>query len=280
MALTLSRRAVGCEYTTPSSAGDTCSRFASSWRLSVDTLQHLDPGISCLSLDTNQSYCVIDTVTEDTEEPSTSTTLVTTTTITTTTTSTSPSNSPTIPGIADNSDIFYKVSSGGQCGTIAASHGITVEQLNSWNNCTNLWLRYYICVHVAGVQPPLNQPPTGPLRANFPNPGVADNFDDFYQVSLGDHDQLRSWNSEINADCTNLWPDYYICPTNPEPTDEPSGPTPQMPGIVDNCKSSHLIQSGNSSWSIYTDAGITFEQFRRWNAQVDAACNNLNNPTG
>jgi hypothetical protein len=48
-----------------------------------------------------------------------------------------------------------------------------------------------------------------------------------------------------------------------------------MPGIVNNCKTFHLIQSGDSCWSIYTEAGITFEQFRTWNTQVDAACSNL-----
>ena len=61
----------------------------------------------------------------------------------------------------------------------------------------------------------------------------------------------------------------------PEPTGEPTGPTPQMPGIVDGCKSFHLIQDGDSCWSIYTDAGITFEQFRKWNTEISAACDNL-----
>jgi hypothetical protein len=44
-----------------------------------------------------------------------------------------------------------------------------------------------------------------------------------------------------------------------------------MPGIVSNRKTFHLIQSGDSCWYIYADAGITFVQFRAWNTQVDAA---------
>ncbi|RHZ56573.1 uncharacterized protein CDV56_100995 [Aspergillus thermomutatus] len=219
MAAALSRRAVECDFSTTADAGATCSSFASSWGLSVDTLQQLNPGISCPNLDTSQSYCVISTVTDD--PTSTSTTLTTTTS--TTTTKTAPSNSPTMPGIADNCDGFYKVSSGDQCDTIAAKHGISVAQFKSWNteindDCTNLWLDYYVCVHVPGA--------TTTSQA-------------------------------------------------PKPTDEPSGPTPQMPGIVDNCKTFHLIKSGESCRSIYTDAGITFAQFRAWNTQVDAACTNL-----
>ncbi|KAL4940878.1 hypothetical protein BDV06DRAFT_213139 [Aspergillus oleicola] len=152
MALALSRRAVECDYTTPPSAGDTCFSFASNWGLSVDTLQQLNPGISGPNLDTSQSYCVIGTH--------------------------CPSNSPIMPGVAENCDAFYRVSSGDRCGTIAASHD------------------YYICVHFSG------------------------------------------------ATTTTQ-------PTTPESIDEPSGPTPQMPRI------------------------ITFEQVRRWNTQVDAACSNL-----
>ncbi|KAL4907338.1 hypothetical protein BDW74DRAFT_176115 [Aspergillus multicolor] len=130
-----------------------------------------------------------------------------------------------MPGIAENCDQFYLISSGDQCGTIAESHGITTAQ-------------------------------------------------------------LLSWNTEINADCTNLWPDYYICvhapgtstttaPTTPEPTEDPTAPTPQLPGSISTFKAFHLIKSGDSCWSIYTEAGITLAQLRQWNPHIDAACSNL-----
>jgi hypothetical protein len=48
-----------------------------------------------------------------------------------------------------------------------------------------------------------------------------------------------------------------------------------MPGIVSNCKKYHLIEDGESCWSIYTEAGITLAQLRKWNSQVDASCSNL-----
>ena len=87
------------------------------------------------------------------------------------------------------------------------------------------------------------------------------------------------------AECTNLWLDYYVCvhvpnaasttEQPPQPTKAPSGPTPQMPGIVSNCKSYHQVKSGDSCWSIYTAAGVTLNQFLSWNKQVDSSCSNL-----
>ncbi|KAL4967862.1 uncharacterized protein BDV14DRAFT_188032 [Aspergillus stella-maris] len=179
----------------------TCASSASTWGISVETLQQLNPGITCPDLDTSQLYCVIGT---------------TTTTTTTTTTETAPSNSPTMPGIAENCDSFYMVSSGGQCGTIASAHGIIVTQLQSWNSEINNY--YYICVPVPGAT-------------------------------------TRSGGSAS------------------EPTD--SGPSPQMPGIVDSRVKYYLIEDGESCWSIYTKAGIMLAQFRQWNMVIDAGCTNL-----
>ncbi|CAG8893422.1 unnamed protein product [Penicillium egyptiacum] len=127
-----------------------------------------------------------------------------------------------MPGIVGNCDGFYKVSSGDQCNTIATKHAISEAQLKSWNSliddkCTNLWLDYYVCVHVPG------------------------------------------------ATTTSA----------PQPTPEPSGPTPKIPGIVSNCKRFYLIKDGDSCWSINTDAGITLVQFRAWNTRIDAACSHL-----
>ncbi|KAK1488016.1 LysM domain-containing protein [Colletotrichum tamarilloi] len=233
----LSRRAVDCAFSTAPSKSDTCTTFASSWGLSVDDLQKLNPGITCPALDTSKSYCVIGTVTND-PEPTTTTsqsttpitsitskTSTTTTSSSTTTTAAAPSNSPTMPGLAANCDGFYKVSSGDSCDAISSKYGISTAQ-------------------------------------------------------------FKSWNTEINADCTNLWLDYYVCVHVPgaatttqgttQPTTPPStGPTPQMPGIVSNCKTFYQVKSGDSCWSIYSSAGITFEQLLSYNTQVDSSCSNL-----
>jgi hypothetical protein len=46
-----------------------------------------------------------------------------------------------------------------------------------------------------------------------------------------------------------------------------------MPGIVSNCKTFHKIVSGDSCWALYTAAGVTFEQFLKWNTGLDSSCN-------
>ncbi|KAI9368307.1 hypothetical protein BJX61DRAFT_546657 [Aspergillus egyptiacus] len=98
-----------------------------------------------------------------------------------------------MPGIAENCDAFYLISSGDQCDSIASRHSIIIDQLKSWNgeindNCSNLWLGYYICVHVPGAtttsQAP--EPTPDPSEPTPQMPGVAENCDEFYQVSSGD----------------------------------------------------------------------------------------------
>lgn len=162
---------------------------------------------------------------------------------TSTTTSTVPSVSPTMPGLAANCDGFYKVVSGDQCNTIAAKYGVSTAQFLSWN--------------------------------------IEVNSGTFVSSSATKDEtfQSQSSNSSGTAECTNLWLGYYVCvhvagaTTTPAPA--PTGPTPQMPGIMAGCKSFHLVQSGDSCWSIYTAAGISFDQFLAWNTAVDSGCSNL-----
>ncbi|KAG2016846.1 hypothetical protein GB937_006048 [Aspergillus fischeri] len=124
-------------------------------------------------------------------------------------------------------------------------------------------------------------------------PGLAANCDKFHLVASGDQcdtieakygitdAQFKAWNPSINAQCTNLWLDYYVCVhvpgatmiSPPQPT--PTGPEPQMPGIVSNCAKFYQVKSGDSCWSIDNAAGITLAQFRSWNTQIDENCTNL-----
>ncbi|KAL4959743.1 uncharacterized protein BDV14DRAFT_205413 [Aspergillus stella-maris] len=81
------------------------------------------------------------------------------------------------------------------------------------DNCLNLWLGYYICVHVPGATTTsaAPEPMSNPSEPTPQMPGAAENCDEFYQVESGDQcdsiasaqiisiDQLRSWNSEIIA---------------------------------------------------------------------------------
>ncbi|KAA8628704.1 hypothetical protein SMACR_09586 [Sordaria macrospora] len=216
----------------------------------------------------------------------------TSTKTTSTTAAPAPTNSPQMPGLAANCDGFYKVASGDSCDTIASKNSITTTQFKSWNTeinaeCSNLWLSYYVCVHVPGAvtqKPTTTTKPTStttaPAATNSPQmPGIVANCDGYHKIASGDQcgtiaakygittDQFLSYNSYINAQCSNLWLDYYVCVH--------ATPTPQMPGIVSNCKKYYQIKSGDSCWSIYSGAGITLDQFRKYNTQISADCSNL-----
>ncbi|PWY82543.1 LysM domain-containing protein [Aspergillus eucalypticola CBS 122712] len=295
----LSKRTIECSFTTDVSKGDTCDSFA-------DGLQQLNPGITCPDLDTTKSYCVNGTVSDDAPSTMSTTTMSATTTAKssvptpttiTTTTAAVPTNSPAMPGIVDNCDEFYKVSFGDHCDTIAET---------CWNSeindsCSNLWLDYYICLHGPGstaTTPETPEPTEDPGSSPTPQmPGIVEHCDEYYKVASGDkceaisksYDistaQFKSWNTKVNDDCSNLWLDYYVCvhipgtttttTAAPDPTNDPSSPMPQLPGIVENCNSFHLIKDGENCWSISNEAGITLAQLHEWNTELNAACDNL-----
>jgi hypothetical protein len=51
-----------------------------------------------------------------------------------------------MPGVAENYNEFYQVTSGDQCDTIASAHSITVDQLGSWNGEINAGLSHHPCL--------------------------------------------------------------------------------------------------------------------------------------
>ena len=60
---------------------------------------------------------------------------------------------PQMPGIAPNCKRYYFVQSGDTCEVVQRAQGVTLAQIRAWNTmvneeCTNLWLGYYICVGV------------------------------------------------------------------------------------------------------------------------------------
>ncbi|KAL4812146.1 hypothetical protein BDW67DRAFT_178997 [Aspergillus spinulosporus] len=204
--------------------GDSCESFAASWGISVDDLKSLTPSLDCTNFDDFADYCVMGDITTDEPSPSSATTTTTskeasttttstttvalttttekptTTTISTTSMATSDSPTPTQPGLASN----Y---------TIEANNGITTAQFSSWNpyindNCSNLWLDYYVCVHVA----PKPQIPdiTSDCKTyhNVQDGEGCWAIDSAYSITL---DQFRKWNPTIDASCSNPRVDYYVC---------------------------------------------------------------------
>ncbi|KAK3312159.1 LysM domain-containing protein [Apodospora peruviana] len=234
------KRGVNCSFATAPDRGATCESFASSWGLSVEDLQKLNPGISCPDIVFGKEYCVIGEVTGSdpvttsstaiAKPPATtSTTSKVSTTLKTTTSSTAsgPTPTKTMPNLAPNCDKFYMVAKNDNCDTIANKNAITVAQFRSWNSeidatCSNLWLDYYVCVHIPGAAP---------------------------------------------------LPTTTSTSKTPEPTK--TGPQPQMPDIVSNCKKFYMIKAGDGCDAIAKANNISTAQFLKYNPFVDSKCNNL-----
>ncbi|PKX91504.1 uncharacterized protein P174DRAFT_462047 [Aspergillus novofumigatus IBT 16806] len=176
--------------------------------LSINGLQLLNPSITCPGLDTSKLYYMIGTITDNGLGTTLTTTISTTTTRTTTTTLSALTHSLTMPGIIDNYNSFYKISSGNQCDTIAKAHSISIAQLRSWNseinnNCSNLWLDYYICIHVPSIITMLLGALTPTSNPSGPTP-YGDSCWSIYTKVGVILTQLCEWNIGLNAACSNL----------------------------------------------------------------------------
>ncbi|OIW29067.1 hypothetical protein CONLIGDRAFT_655072 [Coniochaeta ligniaria NRRL 30616] len=194
-------------------------------------------------------------------------------------------------------------SAGDTCQSFASNWGLTLsgfQDLNPGVSCPNL---------VAGqdTSPPAatSTPPTTSTTSSSPyspaQPGLVANCNKFYRVSSGDTcevieakygislAQFLSWNQSVHQchlthlpDCNNLWLDYFVCvgvpgaiTTAPPPVQTPTGPQPQMPAIVSNCRKFRLVLAGDNCWTIDNAEGISLAQFLSWNPYVDSQCGNL-----
>ncbi|KAL3954153.1 hypothetical protein ACCO45_012109 [Purpureocillium lilacinum] len=290
------RRGVDCTFATGANPGDTCDSFASNWGISVEQLKSLNPGVDCGKFDGTKEYCVLGD--ENNEEPtkaSTSSKVVQTTSTKTTPppTKTTAANGhePTQPGLAENCDKFHKVVDGDSCDDIEAKAGISHAQFAKWNpyingKCSNLWLDYYVCVHVPGATTTAPGPKPTDDGHSPTQPGIAKNCDKYHKIVSGDqcdaiesqnkitHEQFLKWNPAIDSNCSNLLIDFYVCVHVPG-APVTGGPQPQMPNLDPKCKKYHKVGDGEGCYEINKNAGITLDQFRKWNPTVDARCSNL-----
>lgn len=312
----LARRGVECFFDLAAESGDTCEILASGWGISVEEFININPGVTCPDLEAGKSYCVVGEYTPD--EPTTPTTepqppAITTTappitttsaqppttlqTTTTTTSAADPGVSPIMPGAADNCNRYHMIQSGDTCDAVASKNGITVSQLKSWNteindSCSNLWLDYYVCTGVAGATAPTTTTTSGPPEPTVSPimPGADANCDRYHKIQSGDTcdavaskngitvAQLKSWNTEINASCSNLWLDYYVCTRVPGadvPPTSTAPPTPsnspQLPGAVSNCNKWYKISSGDTCDNVAAKNQITVAMLRSYNTQINAS---------
>ena len=285
-------------------SGDNCATIAGDYQITRDQFLEWNPGVGagCSSLWLEYYVCVSVIGQDPTGTTTTSTTASPTNGISTPT--------PTLPGMVNNCDVFHMVGEGDQCAAIAKQYGITLSQLVEYNpevkaDCTGLWLGYYVCVSVIGVDPsstitpPPTTTPTNGIATPTPiRPGMVDNCDTFYKVEEGDVcsdiaqnygitlGQFVKYNPEVNADCSGLWLGYYVCvsiigdsPTPPTTTSTPTNgvptPTPTRPGMVSNCDAFYKVESGDECGVIAKNHGISLTQLYKWNTEIGTDCSGL-----
>ncbi|KAF1972801.1 hypothetical protein BU23DRAFT_466459, partial [Bimuria novae-zelandiae CBS 107.79] len=139
----------------------------------------------------------------------------------------------TPPGTIKNCGHYYDVVSGDYCQMIAMNFSITFDVLRTMNpqldaDCLNLWANASYCVATVrgSTLTPLSSSTTARVTAAPPAPTQSEASKACYQwytAVAGDYcyliytkfgitfEQLRAWNTVLDADCSNLWPDYAYC---------------------------------------------------------------------
>ena len=277
-------------------AGDSCAQISADHGISFADLLAWNPSVKsdCTGLWAEVNVCV--GVIGHTP----------TTTIPSTTTTTRPTNGVTTPtpyqdGMATNCNKFYQAKAGDNCYDIAKAHNIDLSNFYAWNkalggDCSGLWAEYNYCVGLIGgpTKPPTPTTTGNGIATPTPTqPGMVNNCDAFHKVKSGDTcaaiasqygisvGQLTTWNPQVGASCTGMWLDYYICVSvvGVEPTKTNNNgvatPTPTQVGMVKNCKTFHLVKSGETCASIAKQAGISTQQFISWNPAAKSDCTGL-----
>ncbi|KAJ5743838.1 hypothetical protein N7533_008708 [Penicillium manginii] len=130
--------------------------------------------------------------------------------------------------------------------------------------------------------------------------GMVDNCNSFHMVVSDDtcatiasaagisQTDFADYNPGVGSGCSSLWLGYYVCTgiigetasktTVASTTTAGNGittPTPTQTGMVDNCNSFHMVDSGDSCQTIATAAGIVLADFYSWNSGVGSGCSSL-----
>ncbi|EPE06553.1 hypothetical protein F503_02681 [Ophiostoma piceae UAMH 11346] len=228
---------------------------------------------------------------------------------TTTTGTASAAPSPTQPGTISSCTKFHKVVSGDTCATIESDAGISAAEFSAWNtgidsDCSNIYLDYYVCIDgpaIAAVTTTSSATATTGSAVPSPTqPGTVDACTGFHKVVSGDTcatiesaagisaAEFAAWNTGINSDCSNIYLDYYVCiagpavgspatttTATPTTTSGSTMPSPTQPGTISTCAKFHEVVSGDYCYLIETEAGISSDDFFKWNTGINTDCSNI-----
>lgn len=281
-------------------SGDQCSTIASSYGISLASFYLWNPavGSTCATLGLGDYVCVnvVGGTTSTTSKSATPTNGITTPT-------------PIQTGMTTNCNTFYLVVSGDQCGTIASAAGISLANFYLWNpavgsSCASLGLGDYVCINVIGGTTSTTKTTTKSTNGiTTPTPiqtGMVSNCNTFYLVVSGDQcgtiasshgislANFYLWNPAVGSSCQTLGLGDYVCvnviggttttsskATTTSTNNGVTTPTPYQAGMTTNCKTFHLVVSGDGCQAISTAAGITLANFYAWNPAVGSTCATL-----
>ncbi|MHC5268520.1 muramidase family protein [Enterococcus sp. LJL98] len=177
----------------------------------------------------------------------------------------------------------YTVKSGDSVWLIANNHGITMDQLRSWNNLKGDLIHpgQKLIVSQSGQTTPKPETPKPETpKPETPKPPTNSSAKT-YTVKSGDSvwliannhgitmDQLRSWNN-LKGDLIHPGQKLVVSQsgqTTPKPeTPKPETPKPETPKPPTNSSAkTYTVKSGDSVWLIANNHGITMDQLRSWN---------------
>lgn len=155
-----------------------------------------------------------------------------------------------------------------------------------------------------GVPPPTSTTSSTSSSTGLSTPtphqtGLVSNCDSFYLVQSGDQcgniasaygitlANFYAWNPAVGNTCASLIAGDYVCVnivggttlTSSKQTTTPTNgittPNPIQTGIVSNCNTFYLVQSGDQCGTIASTHGITLASFYAWNPAVGSTCTSL-----
>jgi LysM repeat protein len=246
----------GAWFVMDASQNLTCAQICLSNEIAINLFTEANPSLNKATCDSDlvdgDAYCVSpltgwDWGTNSTNTTSTSTLsssslstslASTTTTIPTSTITTGDGITTPTPhqtGMVADCNKFYLVVDGDECGTIAASEGISLADFYSWNpavgtDCAYLDLNDYVCVDVtpsattsASATPAATVPSNGIPTPTPYQTGMTPNCDNFHLVISGDEcsdiatdygislDDFYEWNPAVGSSCQYLGLNDYAC---------------------------------------------------------------------
>jgi LysM repeat protein len=160
----------------------------------------------------------------------------------------------------------YTVASGDSVWSVANKHGITMDQLRSWNNIKNDFIypgQRLVVKNGTGATSQANRTTTASSGTNGGSYTVASG-DSVWGVA-NKHgitmDQLRSWNNIKND---FIYPGQTLIVKN-SGNKQTSTATVSTNTSSTTSSRNYTVVSGDSVWSIANKFGITMDQFRSWN---------------